>query len=521
MLDLTATAKVAGITGLTLGLAALGIPARLEVPTDRGLFHKPGSELHFNYRGVPWSLTAELDGKPVEVKREWGRCSLVLPSQMSEGQHILQLHLGGISPEHATRELIVDSTAPKLRVKTPAKDVALPVESMAWTGFSEPGSKLQLFVGGDEKTSTTCNGNGRYTMNSDLAPGWNDYQVVSVDAAGNKSSRQGKVFSDRESPRLSFERLDPDGNSTPLRGKDCPKDSFKVRLLAQDDAGIKALRYQLDGDKWQTLAFKANGTGAQVAFPLRGLAEGTRRLKLEAVDRAGRKHLEEAEFLVDSSEKLGDKAVTLGARGEDIQQLQKRLVDAGALPKEAMTGFFDQQTEMAVRQFQESEDLPVTGRVGQMTLAALGPRILVNLDRFELVLDRPGEKLVRFPIACGQPEWPTPTGKFQVYEKVENPAWIPPDSPWAKEAKTIPPGPDNPLGTRWIGLSWGGIGIHGTNAAWTIGSASSHGCIRMHLSDIETLYEMVPTGAQVTIFRGYESDKMLSRYWPARTASSY
>lgn len=521
MLDLTATAKVAGITGLTLGLAALSIPARLEVPPDRGLYFKPGSELSFPFRGVPWSLAAELDGKPVEVKREWGKCSLSLPAQMGEGKHILQLHLGGLSPEHATRELIVDSTAPKLRVQNPAKDAVLAANTLAFTGFSEPGSQLKLLVGGHERTSTRCGNNGRYTLNSDLEPGWNEFEVTSTDAAGNRTARKGRLFSDRESPRLSLERLDAEGNSSPLRGKDCNRDSFKVRVLAHDDGGLQTLRFQMDGDKWRPLSFKARGSGAEVSFPLRGLAEGTRRLKLEAVDKAGRKHLEEAEFLIDSSEKLGGKTVTLGARGEDVQQLQKRLLEAGVLAQDAVTGFFDEQTEQAVRQFQETEELPVTGRVGQMTLSALGPRIMVNLNRFELVLDRPGEQLVRFPIACGQPAWPTPVGKFEVYEKVKDPSWIPPDSPWAAEAKTIPPGPDNPLGTRWIGLSWGGIGIHGTNASWTIGSASSHGCIRMHLSDIETLYEMVPEGAQVTIFRGYERDKMLSRYWPDRTASSY
>jgi lipoprotein-anchoring transpeptidase ErfK/SrfK len=179
-----------------------------------------------------------------------------------------------------------------------------------------------------------------------------------------------------------------------------------------------------------------------------------------------------------------------------------------------ISGEFDAATEFAVRAFQEAEHLPVTGKVAQATLTALGPRIVVNLGRFELVLDRPGQENRRFTIACGAPQFPTPTGKFVVYDMVKDPTWIPPDSPWAKEAKTIPPGPDNPLGTRWIGLDWGGVGIHGTNADWTIGSASSHGCVRMHISEVEELYELVQPGTPVTILGGWEEDPLKQRYWP-------
>jgi hypothetical protein len=311
-----------------------------------------------------------------------------------------------------------------------------------------------------------------------------------------------------------LERLDPDGTTSPLRGKDSPKDSFKVRVLAQDDSGIDTLRYRMDGGAWVRPPVEKKGDSWQAIFPLKELPEGTRRLKLEIRDRAGRLLQDESEFLVDSSEELGKKTLTLGARGEDVRQLQSRLVEAKVLDSSLLHGLFDADTEKAVLAFQKLEGLPETGKVARLTLAALGPRILVNLARFELILDRPGFPLKRYPIACGSADWPTPTGRFVIYEKVQDPSWIPPDSPWAKEAKTIPPGPDNPLGTRWIGLNWGNVGIHGTNADWSIGSASSHGCLRMYLSDVEELYDLVKPDMPVTVFGGWEDDALVRRFWP-------
>ena len=77
--------------------------------------------------------------------------------------------------------------------------------------------------------------------------------------------------------------------------------------------------------------------------------------------------------------------------------------------------------------------------------------------------------------------------------------WTPPDSPWAQGALPIPPGPDNPLGTRWMGISAPNVGIHGTNDPASIGYSVSHGCIRMQIPDAERLFEMVYVGTTVTI----------------------
>jgi lipoprotein-anchoring transpeptidase ErfK/SrfK len=112
-----------------------------------------------------------------------------------------------------------------------------------------------------------------------------------------------------------------------------------------------------------------------------------------------------------------------------------------------------------------------------------------------------GEHYVRaFPVATGQPIYPTPTGSFKIIVMERNPWWYPPpDAPWAKGAKPIPPGPGNPLGTRWMGLSAPGVGIHGTPDPASLGYSASHGCIRMFIPSAEWLFNHVQVGTPVMI----------------------
>jgi lipoprotein-anchoring transpeptidase ErfK/SrfK len=104
-----------------------------------------------------------------------------------------------------------------------------------------------------------------------------------------------------------------------------------------------------------------------------------------------------------------------------------------------------------------------------------------------------------FPVATGQPSYPTPLGRFDIVVKWRNPWWYPPSSPWAQGLKPVPPGPGNPLGTRWMGLSAPGVGIHGTPDAASIGYSASHGCIRMRIPDAEWLFAQVRIGTTVFI----------------------
>ncbi len=104
-----------------------------------------------------------------------------------------------------------------------------------------------------------------------------------------------------------------------------------------------------------------------------------------------------------------------------------------------------------------------------------------------------------FGVATGQSAYPTPLGRFRIVVKWRNPWWYPPNSPWAKGQQPIPPGPGNPLGTRWMGLSAPGVGIHGTPDSASIGYSASHGCIRMLIPDAEWLFNHVDVGTTVFV----------------------
>ena len=140
----------------------------------------------------------------------------------------------------------------------------------------------------------------------------------------------------------------------------------------------------------------------------------------------------------------------------------------------------------------------------KVTAADFGAAIVIQRSSNRLILYRPGGpkgmRVVRkFGVATGQASFPTPLGSFEIVRKQENPWWLPPDSDWAEGAEPIPPGPGNPLGTRWMGLSTPAVGIHGTPDAASIGYSASHGCIRMLVPEAEWLFERVDEGTPVYI----------------------
>jgi lipoprotein-anchoring transpeptidase ErfK/SrfK len=135
----------------------------------------------------------------------------------------------------------------------------------------------------------------------------------------------------------------------------------------------------------------------------------------------------------------------------------------------------------------------------KMTRRNFGAVIVIRRNTNRLLLYS-GMKYRRFfAVATGQRQYPTPLGRFSIVVKWKNPWWYPPDSPWAQGQKPIPPGPDNPLGTRWMGLSAPGVGIHGTPSDTSIGYSVSHGCIRMHIPQAEWLFNHVGVGTTVFI----------------------
>jgi lipoprotein-anchoring transpeptidase ErfK/SrfK len=131
--------------------------------------------------------------------------------------------------------------------------------------------------------------------------------------------------------------------------------------------------------------------------------------------------------------------------------------------------------------------------VGLMTPAtAQTRRIVVSIPDHKLALVEGGAVKKIYPVATGRTKTPSPTGSFQIVNRVTNPTYY-------HQGKKVEPGPQNPVGTRWIGLDEKGYGIHGTNAPGSIGKSASHGCIRMAKKDLEEFFEMVRAGDVVEI----------------------
>jgi lipoprotein-anchoring transpeptidase ErfK/SrfK len=130
-----------------------------------------------------------------------------------------------------------------------------------------------------------------------------------------------------------------------------------------------------------------------------------------------------------------------------------------------------------------------------------GTVITVDKAHFKLRLFKRLKFAKAYGVAVGQPAYPTPAGLFHITNKQVDPVWSVPNSPWAGELQgtTVDGGSAaNPLKARWMGIV-NGVGIHGTGEDYSIGSAASHGCIRMHVADVKDLYPRVPVGTPVLI----------------------
>jgi lipoprotein-anchoring transpeptidase ErfK/SrfK len=156
-----------------------------------------------------------------------------------------------------------------------------------------------------------------------------------------------------------------------------------------------------------------------------------------------------------------------------------------------------------VAELKASSRNPVTLRFRQtkpaVTRKTFGEVIVIHRGQNRLFLYEGMRFRRAFSVATGQSQYPTPLGRFKIVVKWRNPWWYPPASPWAQGSKPIPPGPGNPLGTRWMGLSAPGVGIHGTPSDGSIGYSVSHGCIRMHIPEAEWLFDHVDIGTTVFI----------------------
>lgn len=127
------------------------------------------------------------------------------------------------------------------------------------------------------------------------------------------------------------------------------------------------------------------------------------------------------------------------------------------------------------------ENLPVPRRL-----------VLISLADRQLAVIEGGNAIARFAVAVGAADSPSPDGQFRIVSRVSNPTYY-------HAGSVIPSGKNNPIGTRWVGLSQKGYGIHGTNAPRSIGHAASHGCIRLRNRDMERLFTLLRIGDVVEI----------------------
>ena len=167
------------------------------------------------------------------------------------------------------------------------------------------------------------------------------------------------------------------------------------------------------------------------------------------------------------------------------RQVRKRLLEVGAVKT------VKARTEV------------VKPKVTTEELAEKYPAVLVvNRGAFQLTLYKNLKQHKTYSVAIGAIGYDTPAGLYHIQNKAVNPAWTMPNSDWVAPADrgTVVPGgaPENPLKARWLGI-YDGAGIHGTDATGSIGTAASHGCIRMLIPDVIELYDQVPVGAPIYI----------------------
>jgi lipoprotein-anchoring transpeptidase ErfK/SrfK len=157
---------------------------------------------------------------------------------------------------------------------------------------------------------------------------------------------------------------------------------------------------------------------------------------------------------------------------------------------------------------------PYAARVIRQKLGRIQPEVtrddlveryptVVTIHRrgFRLRLFKDLEQVASYPVAVGMSGHITPTGRYAIANKAVDPAWSAPDKPWAgayRNEVVAGGSAENPLKARWLGIV-NGVGIHGTDATWSLGSRASHGCIRMAIVDVKRLYDRVPVGALVMI----------------------
>jgi len=427
-----------------------------------------------------------IDGAPVSGIARDGDTVTLSTGPLAEGSHMVRFTgtSSNVFSRHVSKtwRFIVDTVAPPLTVTTPAFARVATSSPLVVGGETEAGAAVSV-ARGSASATTTAGPDGRFSVPLETSDGSQRLRVVSTDAAGNATDLGTMLIVDAHPPELSVGELRPTlRTNAPL-----------LRVTASDPVKVPQVTVRVDGE-----AVLRRPAPHPIKVRLESLTDGEHTITVVAVDSGRNVSTNEQTVLVDTTEKLGDATLTAGARGKDVRELQRKLRKAGFWHRKT-TGVLDPATVRAVKRFETHMAMEPDGVVGPRVVGALSGRIVVDLAECRLYLYKDGKLVKTYSVAVGQPAYPTPTGDYYIASMIMNPTWIPPDSPWAKGLEPIPPGPGNPVGTRWIGTSAPGVGIHGTPSDYSIGTHASHGCIRMHMWDVEDLFARVVVGMPVHI----------------------
>ncbi len=432
---------------------------------------------------------------------------LVLPAgRLSDGAHEVTVRFGTRNVFSRTVErswsFRVDTKLPALAVAGLKAGSEVNARKLVLKGTSEPNANVTIgWKGGSAATVAAAKGGWQVAANVPEGPV--ALKIVASDLAGNTSVTTRKVVVDTSAPALRLAKVAPRLTETDsptftgaITGEVPGRAIVGANVNGRDIvARPGAIGFDQNGDPVPGVTF----TGKQFALSVGRIPQGRNTVKVFVRDPAGNRTEKALSLFVDSTDEFGRRDLGRGARGDDVKTLQRQLRERG-FKRTKVTGVYDDQTLRSVRNYQRVHDIAQSGVFGPNTRTAFVGRIVVNLSTFRVSVVRDGKRVVSFKIAHGTARYPTPTGTYRIVNKQSNPTWTPPpDSSWAKGLGPIPPGPGNPLGTRWMGTSAPYVGIHGTPAAYTIGTRASHGCIRMRIPDAEALYEEVSVGMPVTI----------------------
>jgi lipoprotein-anchoring transpeptidase ErfK/SrfK len=448
------------------------------------------------------SVTLVVDGVQVpaaELVLRPGRVQASVP--LADGEHTVGLEYNSTNlfSRHLARtwKFTVDTSPPAVTVASPASFPLLRARSNEVALQITEDATVALTLDGVAVPAGTTRSSGEAIKATVVADeGEHVLALAATDGAGNVTREQWDLVIDYKAPQITANGLPDD--------EVWHKDNSASVALTVADHFPDSLQVQatLDGGLLP-LAGSQTAAAGERAYTCRTgtLAEGTHDIVVTATDLAGHVTTLERDFLVDTSSVFGTRTLKTGAVGADVQQLQRILALKGTYTGKP-DGTYGESTAQAVAAFNAAQGIDGGPVVTEETLKYLLGSIRIDLSERKLYLYGGDGKVIKtYRVAVGMPAYPTPTGDFRIITKEVDPTWNPPDSAWAAGMGPVGPGPGNPLGTRWMGLNSPGIGIHGTYSGSSIGTAASHGCVRMLLHEAEDLFTRVYVGTPVEIVK--------------------